>query len=176
MMWGIALLRVRWFVVEKTLSAIGVPKAIVFLGMFCQFRPPRNDLKRFLWTGPEIPESLSRLRIDLANFRPHMCSARRCSLKSCTRRWTNMCVIFFGSLFVCNDPASPFFGLKCMPTLTRTIAKVLSSNSAFSALTSKEYWKKVCHLVWSCHKETCVSTLVRMNVSPGCIPFLMVRQ
>lgn len=86
-----------------------------FYGNICQHRPPNNEIELFPWQGNEIQSGLSQLKADLAVFKPHICILLgKTALYAALDRSdiSNM----RGSLFICNNTQSPFFGYKCMAT------------------------------------------------------------
>jgi len=55
------------------LQDAGLQRDACFIGNICQYRPPDNDIKKFAWTGTEIQQGISTLKLDLEAFKPHMC-------------------------------------------------------------------------------------------------------
>lgn len=56
---------------NKLLDEAGIRREECFVGNVCQRQPPRNEISRFKWDGPEIQEGLEALRRDLTTFQPH---------------------------------------------------------------------------------------------------------
>jgi len=57
---------------KALMSRAGIDPAGVFFGNVCNYRPPSNEIVEFAWDGPEIVESLERLKNDIAFFNPNL--------------------------------------------------------------------------------------------------------
>lgn len=92
-----------------------IPSEQCFFGNICQIRPPGNDIDEFKWHGTEIQSGLAQLKKDLSDFKPNVvCLLGKTALYAALTR--NDISNLRGSMFICNDINSPFFGFKCIPT------------------------------------------------------------
>lgn len=98
------------------LRDVGINRLQTFLGNICQFRPPANRISAFEWTGVEIQDGLNTLRENLRVFNPNICVLMGNTPMRAAR---GPCKIsdWRGSLFICTNPTSPFYGRKCIGTL-----------------------------------------------------------
>jgi len=97
------------------LAKVGIQRSSCFVGNVSQVPLEYRDMRSFNPNLPEINESLSNLRYDLAEFAPHLClllgdlPLRVVGVEHTTN-------VYRGSLFKCMDGTSPMFGLKCLST------------------------------------------------------------
>ncbi len=105
------------------LSRAGISREACFLGNISQHRPPGNDFSQFTWDGVQVQHGLERLREDLDKFKPNIVvllgnvplkAAKAINDDSKKPRFSN--AKWRGSLFLCDQPTSPFFGYKCLPS------------------------------------------------------------
>ncbi len=105
------------------LSQAGLSRETSFFGNITGLRPPGNDIYQFPWTGPEIQGGLEQLRKDIELFNPHLVvllgnvplkAAKEPKTLHHKGKYKN--AQWRGSLFLCDDDASPFYGRKCMST------------------------------------------------------------
>lgn len=54
------------------LGRLGLRREECFLGLVSQHQPPRNEINRFKWDGPEVQGGLEALRRDLRAFQPEL--------------------------------------------------------------------------------------------------------
>jgi DNA polymerase len=106
------------------LSRAGVSREACFLGNISQYRPPNNDFSAFSWSGTEVQQGINSLRYDLNYFKPNIVvllgnvplkAAKDVSNNNTTKfRFSN--ANWRGSVFMCEDSASPMAGFKCIPS------------------------------------------------------------
>lgn len=101
---------------DNLLVASDILRGATYIGNVCQIRPPGNELSRFEWEGPEIQTGLSVLRNDLQELRPNLVVLLGNSALRAAGMPDAKVSDWRGSLFLCQDPNSPFHGLKCMAT------------------------------------------------------------
>lgn len=102
----------------------GIDRRGCYLGNVCQIRPPNNDLTQFYWGGSEIQAGLAQLRADMETFRPNLVvllgknalRAAKGTYSEGKRVRLYSLEDWRGSVFIANDPESPFCGIKCLPT------------------------------------------------------------
>jgi len=108
--------------------AISQPREACFLGNICQERPPGNQLHLFKWDGPEIQESLVRLKSDLDAFKPQVIVLMgNLALKAAmdpdgrhpltANAYRNKISNWRGSVLDGNFPNSIFAGYRCVPCI-----------------------------------------------------------
>ena len=106
------------------LSRAGIPLSSCFIGHVSQHRPPHGDITAFDWNGIEIQNGIERLREDLDQFKPNIVvllgnSALKLAKDFGTPFGTKYSFStdkWRGSIFRCEEPDSPFYGFKCLPT------------------------------------------------------------
>lgn len=113
---------------DKLLALASCPsRREVYLGNVTQHRPLANDISKFHWDGPEIRTGLEQLRYDMCKLKPNIVvllgniplkAARDCSRihPLNAKAFSYKISKWRGSLFICTDPLSPFYNLKCMAT------------------------------------------------------------
>lgn len=108
------------------LSRAGIARESCFLGNISQTRPSNNDITTITWQGPEIQSGLATLREDLSRFKPNLVlllgnvPLKAAKDPASPRGWPKKFLFsnahWRGSLFRCDEAASPFHGFKCMAT------------------------------------------------------------
>lgn len=103
------------------LSRAGVSREQAFLGNICQHKPPGNDFAAFGWQSVQVQTGMLTLRDDLQRFQPNIVvllgnvplkAAKDFSGNGKKYRFSN--ANWRGSVFRCEDEASPFYGFKCI--------------------------------------------------------------
>lgn len=103
----------------------GIDRRTCFVGNLTSYRPEKNDIKYFKWTGPEIQTGLAQLTADLRLYQPNLVvllgpaalrAAKGTYLNDKNREKTFSLSDFRGTVFVCDLPGSPMFGFKCLAT------------------------------------------------------------
>ena len=103
------------------LSRAGASRESVLLANVCQHRPPANDIAAFAWDGLQIQTGLEQLRHDLAKFQPNIVillgntplkAAKDVAGNGKKARFS--IASWRGSIFRCDDEASPMYGFKCI--------------------------------------------------------------
>lgn len=100
---------------DNILASVDLLRGSCYVGNVCQIRPPGNEISRFDWNGPEIQDGLRQLKEDLQEWRPNIVVLLGNSALRAAGRGDDKVSDYRGSLFQCTDPASPFFGMKCLP-------------------------------------------------------------
>jgi len=109
------------YLFDQVLGSAQIPRHCAYLGHICKEVPPLNDVENFMFDGPEIQEGLAQLRIDFATWRPNIVVLiGDFALKVAMGVQHSKGVFvndYRGSLFTCDNPNLPFFGMKCMGIL-----------------------------------------------------------
>lgn len=107
------------------LSRAGIAKDACFFGNISQHRPEGNDFSLFSWNGLQVQHGLTKLKEDLELFKPNIIvllgnvplkAAKDCSNGHHGAKMRFKNAQWRGSLFMCDDPGSPFHGYKCIST------------------------------------------------------------
>lgn len=111
------------------LQTVGIRREACYVGNVSMRRPPGNEFSTFAWNGEEVTEGFDVLRAELAAFKPNLVlllgnvplHAAKCGTVAPKRRgpkfvFPHSVSDWRGSLFVCNETTSPFFGYKCLAT------------------------------------------------------------
>lgn len=99
----------------------------VYMGNVSQHRPFNNEILRFAWNGPEITSGLKILKDEIQQLQPNIVVLLgNVPLKAARDPRSNHLLqpklyryktsLWRGSLFICDEPTSPFYGFKCMAT------------------------------------------------------------
>lgn len=99
---------------NNLLSNAGILRTSCFVGNVCQIRPPKNEIHRFAWDGHEIQSGLVQLKADLELFKPNLCILLGNTPLTSAMGTTKKISDWRGSLFLCENKTSPFYGYKCM--------------------------------------------------------------
>jgi DNA polymerase len=99
----------------KLLTALliqaGAGRDKVFLGNVCQIRPPLNDATKI--TADQLREGKIALKADLQTFNPNVCLLLG-NTPLLAAGVTHGVSAYRGTVFMCNDLDSPFYGRKCI--------------------------------------------------------------
>lgn len=99
---------------DNLLSNAGILRSACFVGNICQIRPPKNEIHRFTWDGPEIQTGLAKLKLDLDEFKPNLCVLLGATPLFSAMGGKKKISDWRGSLFISDNESSPFYGLKCL--------------------------------------------------------------
>jgi uracil-DNA glycosylase family 4 len=129
---------------DGTANSVGITRAQCFVGLLTGYRPTNGDITRFEWGGEEIQTGMARLREELAAFRPnivvllgqaalHAAKAPNVKPKPSPKGFISPFPIddWRGTLFLCDDTFSPFFGYKCLATYHPTTIWRIWENLVF---------------------------------------------
>lgn len=110
---------------NNLLTDAGIRRELCYVGNVCQYRPPGNKLDTWDWNDARIQLGLAQLKEDIAKFQPNLVillgghalrAALGTYLNAKGKPQTHSISNWRGSVFMCQNPDSPFYGVKCLAT------------------------------------------------------------
>lgn len=102
-----------------------IQRGLCYIGNVCQYRPPNNDISAFNWESYQIQQGLVQLKEDIDRFKPNLVILfGNTPLRAAMGTYTDVkgkqklysISNYRGSVFMCDRPESPFYGIKCLAT------------------------------------------------------------
>lgn len=87
---------------DGLLSRNNILRSSCFIGNICQHRPPNNDISSFDWDGEEMQDGITKLKEDLAVYKPNMLLALGGSALHALCGDARSVMTYRGSLFWCD--------------------------------------------------------------------------